>query len=103
MAISFQSKDSLVLANQLSVQEVNVKLSDNAIVAVSANYVTVDVKETVKEVRFVCHQKGSDGSLNGVSAANTTSPAATQIKVLLSAPLAASDNLKINYIIDETP
>ena len=101
MAISFQSKDSIVLANQLSVQEVNVKLSDTSIVATSASTVTISLQEAVKEVRFVCHQKGADGSLNGVSNANITLPTATQIKLTLSAALLAADNIKINYIIDE--
>lgn len=102
MAISYQSKDQIVLANQLSVQEVNVKLSDTSIVATSASTITVSLNEPVKEVRFVCHQKGADGSLNGVSAANITLPTANQIKLTLSAALQAADNVKINYIIDES-
>ena len=61
MSISYQSKDDAVLGLQLKVQELCVKKSDVAIVSTSLLNVTIDVKESVKEVRCAIHCDDSFG------------------------------------------
>ena len=65
MSISYQPKDASVQGLQLKVQELVLKKAD-AIVSVSGLDVTIDLKETISEVRaaIVCDDSVGIWSLN---------------------------------------
>mgnify|MGYP001191669618 CR=1 FL=1 len=100
MSVSFQAKDQAVLGAQLKVQEICVKLSDVQIVSVSANDVTIDVKETIAEVR---HAMFFDDSAvtNGPIAASGQTISGTTVKLACGAALAAGDSITLKYVVAE--
>ncbi len=99
MSISYQSKDSAVLGLQLKVQELCLKKSDTQVVSVSGLDVTVDVKETVKEVRSAIHADDSIGlSLIAVAGIAVSG---TQVTLTLSNALADDDHILIKYVVAE--
>jgi len=98
--MAFQSKDSLVLDNQLKVQKVVVKLADKHMVSVSGSTATIDVKETIKEVRMALFMDDSAGTIAPVAAASQ-SISGTAVTLTLSAALAAADAIELQYVIDE--
>jgi hypothetical protein len=99
MAISYQSKDDAVLGLQLKVQEICAKKSDVAIVSVSGLNVTIDVKESVKEVRCAIHCDDSIG-LSLIAQAGITI-SGSQVTLALSHELANEDALVVKYVIAE--
>jgi hypothetical protein len=115
MAISYQSKDDAVLGLQLKVQEICAKKSDVAIVSVSGLDVTIDIKETLKQVRCAIHCDDSIGlsliaqagitypdSKDPVSGAPTPSvPGGSRVTLALSHALADEDALVVKYVIAE--
>lgn len=102
MAISYQSKDDAVLGLQLKVQELCVKKSDVGIVSVAAlpsTDVTIDVKESVKEVRAALH---CDDSVNVYLIAQAgIAISGSQITLTLSAAIADEDSIVIKYVVAE--
>lgn len=100
MAISYQSKDEAVLGLQLKVQELCVKKSDVGILSVGAGTnVTIDVKESVKEVRAALHCDDSVGVYLIAQAGIAIS--GSQITLTLSAAIADADSIVIKYVVAE--
>ena len=98
MSISYQSKDDKVLSIALKVQELCVKKSDS-IVSVSGLDVTVDVGESVSEVRNVIHCDDSVGLSLIASAGIVVS--GSQITATLSNAMADADSLVVRYVVAE--
>jgi hypothetical protein len=115
MAISYQSKDDAVLGLQLKVQELCVKKSDVGILSVGAGTdVTIDVKESVKEVRAAMHCDDSVGvyliAQAGISypdskdqsgAPTPSIPGGSKITLTLSAAIADADSIIVKYVVAE--
>jgi len=99
MAISYQSKDDAVLGLQLKVQEICAKKADVAIVSVSGLNVTIDVKESVKEVRCAIHCDDSIGLSLIAQAGITISD--SQVTLALSNALADNDSIVMKYVVAE--
>jgi hypothetical protein len=99
MAISYQSKDDAVLGLQLKVQEICAKKADVAIVSVSGLNVTIDVKESVKEVRCAIHCDDSIG-LSLIAQAGITI-SGSQVTLALSNALADNDSIVMKYVVVE--
>lgn len=99
MAISYQSKDDAVLGLQLKVQEICAKKADVAIVSVSNLNVTIDVKESVKEVRCAIHCNDSIG-LSLIAQAGITI-SGSQVTLALSNALADNDSIVMKYVVAE--
>ena len=100
MAISYQSKDDAVLGLQLKVQELCVKKSDVGILSVGAGTdVTIDVKESVKEVRAALHCDDSVGVYLIAQAGIAIS--GSQITLTLSAAIADADSIVVKYVVAE--
>jgi hypothetical protein len=100
MAISYQSKDDAVLGLQLKVQELCVKKSDVGILSVGAGTdVTIDVKESVKEVRAAMHCDDSVGVYLIAQAGIAIS--GSQITLTLSAAIADADSIIVKYVVAE--
>lgn len=99
MSISYQSKDDAVLGLQLKVQELCVKKSDVAIVSTSLLNVTIDVKESVKEVRCAIHCDDSIG-LSLIAQSGITI-SGSQVTLALSNALAAEDSVILKYVVAE--
>jgi len=99
MAISYQSKDDAVLGLQLKVQEICAKKADVAIVSVSNLNVTIDVKESVKEVRCAIHCDDSIG-LSLIAQAGITI-SGSQVTLALSNALADNDSIVMKYVVAE--
>ena len=99
MAISYQSKDDAVLGLQLKVKEICAKKADVAIVSVSGLNVTIDVKESVKEVRCAIHCDDSIG-LSLIAQAGITI-SGSQVTLALSNALADNDSIVMKYVVAE--
>lgn len=99
MSISYQSKDDAVLGLQLKVQEICAKKADVAIVSVSGLNVTIDVKESVKEVRCAIHCDDSIG-LSLIAQAGITI-SGSQVTLALSNALADNDSIVMKYVVVE--
>jgi hypothetical protein len=100
MSISYQSKDDAVLGLQLKVQELCVKKSDVAVLSVGAGTdVTIDVKESVKEVRAALHCDDSVGVYLIAQAGIAIS--GSQITLTLSAAIADDDSIIVKYVVAE--
>lgn len=100
MSVSYQAKDEAVLGCQLKVQEICVKLSDAQIVSVSANDVTIDVKESIKEVRLATFMDDSAGTNAPVVALNQVI-SGTSVKLSVGAAMAADDSITLKYVVSE--
>lgn len=98
--MAYQSSDSLVLANQLSVQEVNLQLSDAAILSTSASTVTINLQQPIGKVTSAIFFDDSAGTDAPVTAANR-SISGNSVTLTLSAAFAANDTIKLNYVINE--
>lgn len=96
----YQSNDSSVAALQLKVQELNVKLADVALVSVSANDVTIDVKQPIKEIRLATFFDDSAGTNAPVAAASQVISGNT-VKLSVGAALASADSISLKYVISE--
>lgn len=100
MSVSFQAKDQAVLGVQLKVQEICVRLADSQIVSVSANDVTIDVKETIAEVRHAMFFDDSAGTNAPVASASQTI-SGTTVKLACGAAFAAADSITLKYVVAE--
>lgn len=98
---SYQSKDSGVSQVQLNVREVCLKLTDSQVISASASTVTIDLKETIKEVRLATFFDDSAGTNLPVTAANQ-SISGTTVTLTLSAPMAAADSVTVKHVITES-
>ena len=96
--MSYLSKDSLVQDLQLKVQELTVKLADNAIVSTSGSTATIDVQEDIVEVRCALFVDDSAGTAAPVVASNR-SVSGSSVTLTLSAALAAADCIVIKYVV----
>jgi len=100
MSISYQSKDDAVLGLQLKVQELCVKKSDVSVLSVGAGTdVTIDVKESVKEVRAALHCDDSVGVYLIAQAGIAIS--GSQITLTLSDAIADADSIIVKYVVAE--
>lgn len=100
MGMSYQAKDEAVQSVQLKVQELVVKLSDNQVISASASDVTIDVQESIAEVRCALHMDDSAGTIAPVVAANQLI-SGTSVKLTLSAAMAAADCIVLKYVVSE--
>lgn len=96
----FISKDSSVLDVQNKVQQLVVKLSDSQVVSVSGLVATIDVKETLGEVRCALHVDDSAGTVAPVAAANR-SVSGSSVALTLGAALASADCIILEYVVQE--
>jgi len=96
-AMSFLSTDPVVQDIQLKVQELCVKLGD-ACISTSGSTVTVDVQQSIVEVRSAIFVNDSAGTAAPVAAASR-SISGTSVTLTLSAALAASDAVIIKYVV----
>lgn len=99
MSISYQSKDDAVLGLQLKVQELCVKMSDVGVLSTSGSTATIDVKESVKEVRAALHCDDSVGIY--LIAQSGISISGSQVTLTLSAAMAAQDSIILKYVVAE--
>ena len=100
MGMSFQAKDSAVQSVQLKVQELVVKLADNAVCTASGVTATIDVQETISEIRSAIFLDDSASTALPVVASNRV-VSGTQVVLTLSAALAAADCIILKYVIAE--
>lgn len=100
MSISYQSKDSGILGQQLKVQEVVIRFADLGLYTVSTNDVIVQLGETLNSVFSVLHCDNSVPGAALITAANTV-VSGSQVTITLAAPFAANDSLVIKYIVQE--
>lgn len=93
----FISKSDAVLQVQNKVQEVTVKKSDNQVVSlnVAGDEATVQIGESVKEVRCALHVNGS-----AVEVASTAI-SGTSIVCTLSEAMADEDCIIVKYVVQE--
>lgn len=98
MAASFQAKDSLVLEQQLSVQELSLKAS-NGLVSVSGPDLIVSLKEKIDSVVAGLKQIAA-GTLTGVvvTIQNDANGEPTQLKIAGEAAAAASTAYILKYV-----
>lgn len=99
--MSYDSKDSLVLGQQLKIQELTVRFADVGLYTVATNVISIDVNETVGAI--VCAQflDNSAGTMAPVVAANRSIVSDQIITLDLGAALAANDVVVVKYIIAE--
>lgn len=100
MGASYQAKQDQVLDIQLKVQELVLKLEDNAVISASGSTVTISIGEAISEVRTATFLDDSAGTNNPVVAANQ-SISGTNVTLTLSAPMAAADAVTIKYVVTE--
>jgi len=98
MAQTYQSKDSGVQSVQLKVQSICVKTSDTQVVTTSGSTATIDLQETIAEIRSVIFLDDSAGTAAPVAAANQAI-SGTQVVLTLSAAMAAADSITLQYVI----
>lgn len=97
--MTYQSKDSLVLGVQLKVQKLVCKKSD-PMVTTSGSTATIDLGETLSEVRMALFMDDSAGTVAPVAAASQSISGST-VTLTLSAPLAAADAIELHYVVAE--
>lgn len=96
MSISYQPKDASVQGLQLKVQELVLKKAD-AIVSVSGLDVTIDLKETISEVRAAIVCDDSVG-IYMVAQSGIDLSVAKKVTLTLSAALADEDCIILKYV-----
>lgn len=96
----FQSSNSDVAGVQLKVQQLCVKLADVSVVSTSASTATIDVKQTLGEVRSAIFFDDSAGTAAPVVASNQVI-SGTTVRLTLSAALAAADSITLQYVITD--
>lgn len=103
MAASYSSKDSLVLLNQLQVQELNLQITDAAILTVVASTVVINIQEPFKVITSALFFDDSAGTVAFLPAASRViSGTGTNIvTITLAAPFAANDTLQLKYVVAE--
>ena len=97
--MSYESKDSKVLKQQLRVQEVAVRFADKGLYSVSTNDVTVDLGEAHTIVSATHHD--NSGPTVIMIAASAIATSGTSSTVTLGAAFAANDVLVLKYIVSE--
>ena len=97
--MSFPSKDSAILDQQLKVQEVCIRFADVHLYSASASIVTVDLKETCT-VPVVLHIDNSGPTAVAI-AASAISIVGTSAVITLGAAFATSDSLIIKFVVTE--
>jgi hypothetical protein len=100
MGMSYQAKDSGVSSVQLKVQELCLKLSDVSVVSTSGSTATIDIQETISEIRSAIFVDDSAGTAAPVVASNR-SVSGTQVVLTLSAAMAAADSIILKYVVSE--
>ena len=95
--MSFQSKDSKILKQQLQVQEVVVRFADTGLYTASGSVVTVDLGETHTIVAVIdCDNSAASIAYIPVASCVTTD---TSVAITRGAAFAANDKLIIKYIV----
>ena len=98
--MSYESKNDAVLGVQLKVQEVCVKLGDAQLVSVSGLVATVNLGESISEIRAALHLDDSAGTIAPVAVANR-SVSGSSVALTLAAALTAADCIILKYVIAE--
>lgn len=103
MAASYQSKDSLVLANQLSVQEVNLQITDTAILTPVSSTVVINIQEPFARITSALFFDDSAGTVTSLpaSARVISGVGSNIVTITLAAAFAASDTLQLKYVVAE--
>lgn len=94
----FISKNEQVLDVQNKVQRVCVKMSDTGIVSTSGNNATIDVKETISEIRSAILVDDSAAALVVVPASGRT-VSGTQVTLALGVAMTSADSIMLEYVI----
>lgn len=98
--MSYQSTDSQVFGNQLSVQEVNLQLSDASIMSTSGSTVTINLSQPIGKVTSAMFFDDSAATVASI-AATARVVSGNSVTLTLAAPFAANDTIKLNYVINE--
>lgn len=96
----FISKNEQVLNVQNKVQRVCVKMSDTGVVSTSGNNATIDVKETISEIRSAILVDDSAAGIVVVPAASQT-VSGTQVTLALGVAMTTADSIMLDYVIAE--
>jgi hypothetical protein len=99
--MAYDSKDSLVLAQQLKVQELVVRFADIGLYTVATNVISIPVGETVGAIVYAQFLDNSAGTMAPVLAANRSIVSNNVITLDLGAAIAANDVVVVKYIIAE--
>jgi hypothetical protein len=99
--MAYESKDPLVLAQQLKVQELVVRFADIGLYTVATNVISIDVGETVGAIVSAQFLDNSAGTMAPVVAANRSIVSNTILTLDLGAAIAANDVVVVKYIIAE--
>ena len=99
MSISYQSKDSAILDQQLKVQELVIRFADVGLYSQAGAVTTVDLKEVCTIVSVVNHDNSALVTVLNAAASNVVT--GTSVAITLLAAFAASDVLVIKYIVTE--
>ncbi len=98
--MSYLSKNPSVQDLQLKVQELCVKLADVSVVSTSGSTATINVQETISEVRNAIFIDDSAGTAAPVVASNR-SVSGSSVTLTLTAALAAADSIVLMYVVAE--
>lgn len=99
MSISYQSKDSGILGQQLKVQEVCIRFADTGLYTASGSVVTVDLKEAATITNVIhCDNSIPSAVLTALASCVVTG---TSVAITLANAFATSDSLKISYVVTE--
>lgn len=99
MSISYQSKDSLILGQQLAVQEVCIRFADTGLYTASGSVVTVNLYESCSIVNVIhCDNSVPSAVLTALASCVVTG---TSVAITLANAFATSDSIKISYIVTE--
>jgi len=98
--MSFLSTNSAVQDVQLKVQSLVVKKADNQICSTSGSTATIDVGQTISEVRCALFIDDSAGTSAPVVASNRT-VSGSSVTLTLGAALATADAIVLEYVVAE--
>ena len=96
----YQSKDELLLGQQLKVQELVIRFADSSLYSAAGSVVTVDFKEPLKSVACAEHCDDSGPSVLLVAQASIAI-SGNSAAITLASPFAAGDALVLKYTIQE--
>jgi len=98
--MSYQAKDSLILGQQLKIQELVVRFADVGLYTTATNDVIIDINETLSSVPVVLQHDNSAAAVLSIAQSGIV-VSGEQVTITLAAPFAANDVLILKYIVSE--